>query len=281
MPFDSEDRRSDFAKWAEEMSYEEEKEHKKQEKIRLKEEKKTSRRSARPNADDLARFNAERDAEKASEDGKTSFGSDIVSEDKKEEKFDSSILKKEKEVEKKAPQDINIVKELLSLIIYIGIVIIICYCIITYVGQRTTVNGQSMENTLQNGDNLWIDKFTYHFSDPKRFDIIVFPYDEEDYYIKRVIGLPGETIQITADGSILINGQRLSESYGKEIIVDAVTASEPHTLGEDEYFVLGDNRNDSRDSRFSDVGDIDRDRIIGKAVFRLTPIKKFGKIDKD
>ncbi|MBR6402114.1 MAG: signal peptidase I [Eubacterium sp.] len=263
------------------MSYEEEKEHKKQEKIRLKQEKKSTRRSARPNAEDLARFNAERDAERNTSDNLDAVVRDRKTEEEREEKFDSSILKKEKEPEKKVDQDVNIVKELLSLIIYIGIVIIICYCIITYVGQRTTVNGCSMENTLNNGDNLWIDKFTYHFTDPKRFDIIVFPYDDNDFYIKRVIGLPGETVQITSDGSIIIDGQRLTESYGKEIITDSGTASEPHTLGEDEYFVLGDNRNDSRDSRFSDVGDIDRDRIVGRAVFRLTPIKKIGKIDKD
>ena len=194
--------------------------------------------------------------------------------------------KKEKEdynpdyIKEKKPEEINIVKELLSLIIYIGVVIILCYCIITFVGQRTTVNGRSMENTLHDGDNLWIDKLSYHFRDPNRFDIIVFPYEDDVYYIKRVIGLPGETVQILPDGTIIIDGKKLVESYGKEIITETGTAAEPRTLGEDEFFVLGDNRNDSRDSRFSDVGNIHKEDIIGRAVFRLSPFSKFGKIDK-
>ena len=137
-----------------------------------------------------------------------------------------------------------------------------------------------MENTLQDGDNLWIDKLSYQFGDPKRFDIVVFPYQGQDvYYIKRVIGLPGEKVQITPDGNILINDEVLMESYGREVIADSGTASEPRVLGEDEYFVLGDNRNDSRDSRWADVGDINKKDIIGKAVLRLSPFKKFGKVN--
>ena len=179
------------------------------------------------------------------------------------------------------PEDINIVKELLSLIIYIGIIIAICFLIITFVGMRTTVNGKSMENSLYNGDNIWIDKMSYRFSGPKRYDIIVFPYQGEDvYFIKRVIGLPGETVQIVEGGVILINGEPLSESYGKEPIVNSGIASAPITLGKDEYFVLGDNRNDSRDSRFPEVGNISKDDIIGKAAFRLSPLSNFGAIDK-
>ena len=179
------------------------------------------------------------------------------------------------------PEDINIVKELLSLIIYIGIIIAICFLIITFVGMRTTVNGRSMENSLYNGDNIWIDKMSYRFSGPKRYDIIVFPYQGEDvYFIKRVIGLPGETVQIVEGGVILINGEPLSESYGKEPIVNSGIASAPITLGKDEYFVLGDNRNDSRDSRFPEVGNISKDDIIGKAAFRLSPLSNFGAIDK-
>lgn len=296
MPFDSEEKRSDFAKWAEEMSYEEEKELKRQEKIRLKEEKKAAKKAKKSGKkEDVQKDINKEDSEETAVDSsvnetekseKETVEKEAVeketSEGKKDKAIDETIPKEDSSEEQKDKQEINIVKELLSLIIYIGIVIIICYCIITYVGQRTTVNGQSMENTLKDGDNLWIDKFTYHFRDPKRFDIVVFPYQDEDvYYIKRIIGLPGETVQITSDGAILIDGQRLSESYGKEVIFDSGTASEPHTLGEDEYFVLGDNRNDSRDSRWADVGDIDRDEIVGKAVIRLTPLKKFGKIDKD
>ena len=122
-----------------------------------------------------------------------------------------------------------------------------------------------------------MDKITYRFSDPQRFDIIVFPFRYEDhvYYIKRIIGLPGETVQIT-DGDIYIDGEILQESYGREVIKDSGLAAEPIVLGEDEYFVLGDNRNDSTDSRDPSVGVIHRDEIIGRAWLRIWPLDKFG-----
>ena len=168
-------------------------------------------------------------------------------------------------------------KELLSMLIYIGVVLGVTFLIITFVGQRTHVSGESMENTLDNGDQLIVDKITYRFQDPERFDIIVFPfhYKENTYYIKRIIGLPGETVQI-ADGTIYINGEVLEESYGREVMQDPGIAAEPITLGEDEYFVLGDNRNQSSDSRDPSVGLIHRDEIIGRAWLRIWPLDSFG-----
>lgn len=182
--------------------------------------------------------------------------------------------KKKKKTQKK--EDVNIVKELLSLIIYIGIVVLICYFIITFVGCRSKVDGSSMNPTLENGDNLWIDKLSYTFGDPKRFDIIIFNYDEETTYVKRVIGLPGETVRIDQSGNIYINGSLLKENYGKETILDNGRAGAEVYLGSDEYFVLGDNRNNSIDSRWSDVGNISREDIVGKAVLRIYPLKNFG-----
>ena len=191
MPFDSEEKRSDFAKWAEEMSYEEEKELKRQEKIRLKEEKKAAKKAKKSGKkEDVQKDINKEDSEETAVDSSVNETEKSeketvekeTSEGKKDKAIDETIPKEDSSEEQKDKQEINIVKELLSLIIYIGIVIIICYCIITYVGQRTTVNGQSMENTLKDGDNLWIDKFTYHFRDPKRFDIVVFPYQDEDVY---------------------------------------------------------------------------------------------------
>ena len=134
-----------------------------------------------------------------------------------------------------------------------------------------------MNNTLQDGDNLIVDKISYRFKDPERFDIIVFPYQyqEDTFYIKRIIGLPGETVQIE-DGIIYIDGEVLEESYGKEIMNSAGIASQPIELGEEEYFVLGDNRNNSRDSRDPSVGKIKEDQIIGKAFIRIWPLNKFG-----
>lgn len=169
-------------------------------------------------------------------------------------------------------------KETVSFILYIVAVFIITYLVITYVGQRTEVIGTSMEYTLSDGDNLIVDKISYRFHDPERFDIIVFPfqYKEDTYYIKRIIGLPGETVQIDANGIIYINGEELQESYGREVIKDPGTAAEPITLGEDEYFVLGDNRNASSDSRDPSVGLIKREDIIGRAWLRIYPFSKFG-----
>lgn len=177
----------------------------------------------------------------------------------------------------KEKKKINL-KDTVSFIIYIAVVFVITYLVITYVGQRTEVIGTSMEYTLSDGDNLIVDKISYRFHDPERFDIIVFPYQykEDTYYIKRIIGLPGETVQIDDNGTIYINGKELKESYGREVIKNPGTAAEPIKLGEGEYFVLGDNRNASSDSRDPSVGIIKRDDIVGRAWFRIYPFSKFG-----
>lgn len=173
-------------------------------------------------------------------------------------------------------------RDILSILLYMVVVVIITFGIVKFVGQRTVVSGASMENTLQDGDNLIVDKISYRLHDPSRFDVIVFPYqyEEKTYYIKRIIGLPGETVFIDDLGNIYIDGALLEESYGKDIIADPGNASVPIMLGENEYFVLGDNRNNSYDSRFDLVGPIDRDIIIGKAWVRIFPFNKIGKINK-
>ncbi len=192
--------------------------------------------------------------------------------------------KKEKKSEKesKKPEEINIVKELLSLIIYIGLVVLLCYFVINFVGCRSRVDGSSMNPTLEDGDNLWVDKLSYRFGNPKRFDVIIFNYDEDTTYVKRIIGLPGETVRINQDGHIFINDQLLKEDYGKEVILptNLGRASQPVVLGEDEYFVLGDNRNNSQDSRWADVGNVNRKDIVGKVILRIYPFSKFGTIKK-
>lgn len=173
----------------------------------------------------------------------------------------------------------SIIGELLSWLIYIVIVVLLSLCIITFVGQRTKVSGHSMETTLSDGDNLIVDKISYRFRDPQRFEIIVFPfqYEEHTYYIKRIIGLPGETVQVI-DGYVYINGEMLDEHYGLEVMEDPGIAAEPITLGEDEYFVLGDNRNHSSDSRDPSVGVLHRKDLMGRAWIRIWPLDKFGVI---
>ena len=174
-------------------------------------------------------------------------------------------------------KEYSLAREIVSTIVYLLAVVALTFLFVQYVGQRTHVNGASMNNTLQDGDNLIVDKISYRFRDPERFDIIVFPYQhqEDTYYIKRIIGLPGETVQIE-DGIIYINGEVLEESYGKEVMRNAGIASQLIELGEDEYFVLGDNRNNSSDSRDPSVGNIKEEDIIGRAFIRIWPFSEFG-----
>ena len=169
-------------------------------------------------------------------------------------------------------------KDILSTSLYLLIVLVVTFLVVTYVGQRTKVIGSSMSPTLTDGDNLIVDKISYRFHDPERFDIVVFPfrYAEKTYYIKRIIGLPGETVFIDEEGTIYIDGEVLDEHFGKEVIQDPGRAYETITLGEDEYFVLGDNRNNSSDSRDPSVGNIHRKDIIGRAWVRIWPFSKFG-----
>ena len=173
----------------------------------------------------------------------------------------------------------SILRELGSWLLYLLFVVVFSFIIITYVGQRTRVDGQSMETTLQNNDNLIVDKISYRFREPKRFEIIVFPYQyrENTYYIKRIIGLPGETVQVI-DGYVYIDGEQLDEHYGNELMESPGIAEDPITLGEDEYFVLGDNRNHSTDSRDATVGVLHRKDLLGRAWIRIWPLNKFGAI---
>ena len=179
---------------------------------------------------------------------------------------------------KKEKKSHSVAYELFGWLVYIAIIVGLTWLIITFVGQRTSVSGHSMETTLQDGDQLIVDKISYRFRDPKRYDIIVFPYQYEEnvYYIKRIIGLPGETVQVK-DGYVYINGEKLeSDIYGKEVMQSAGIAAEPITLGDDEYFVLGDNRNNSVDSRFADVGTVKASYIEGKVWFVLSPSEHRG-----
>ena len=171
-------------------------------------------------------------------------------------------------------------RTILGYILYILVIIGLAYLIVTFVGQRTRVSGQSMETTLQDGDNLIVDKISYRFHDPSRYDIIVFPYkyEENTFYIKRIIGLPGEIVQVK-DGYTYINGKKLtSDIYGREVMDEPGIAEEPIKLGSDEYFVLGDNRNHSQDSRDPYVGVLKRSDLLGRAFIRIYPLNKFGVI---
>ncbi len=182
---------------------------------------------------------------------------------------------------KKRSKKKSILREVLIDSIYLLIVFVLTLLVVKYVTQRTVVIGDSMNNTLFDGDNIMVDKISYRFSDPERFDIVVFPFElqKNTYYIKRIIGLPGETVRIDIEGNIYINGIILEENYGRETIKEPGIAINEITLGEGEYFVLGDNRNHSSDSRTTAVGIVSIDDIIGKAWIITYPFERFGKIN--
>lgn len=196
-----------------------------------------------------------------------------VPEEKKETQPDDSELDSKKEKSKP-----NIKKNLIAFGICVVIAIVIALIITNFVASHTKVEGNSMESTLENGDDIIVEKFSYLTNNPERYDIIVFRESESVNYIKRVIALPGETIQIT-EGKIYINERAIFDAYGNAKMEDGGIAEKPIKLGQDEYFVLGDNRNASKDSRDKAVGVIKRDQIIGKAWLRVLPFDNFGKLE--
>lgn len=197
--------------------------------------------------------------------------------------MDEKELLKSTEESKESPKK-TLVKEILEDVIWLAGVWIVVQLITGFIGVFSVVDGESMEPTLYNGEYLWVDKWSYHVSDPERFDVVIFPivyHGEDSHFVKRIIGLPGETVYIDENGVIYINGEVLSDIFGKEVISEfnRNLAAEPITLGEDEYFVMGDNRNHSADSRMAAVGNIKRDRIIGRVVACLWPLNKIGLIE--
>ena len=183
--------------------------------------------------------------------------------------------------ESKKPFIMRILIEVFIWAAQIAAVIFLAYFIVYYALERTNMVGISMEQTLQDGDQIIINKFSYRVSDPKRFDVIVFQQSgkEHSYYdIKRIIALPGETFQIK-EGIIYINDEPLSEVVQVDPMANYGLAAEPITLEANEYFVLGDNRNNSEDSRFASIGMVRRDNIIGKAFIRVKPFNFISKLN--
>lgn len=179
-------------------------------------------------------------------------------------------------------------------IVDIAMVVCLSFLLATYMLGKTTVVGHSMEPTLYNDDHVLIDKVSYCFKEPQRYDVIIFEpaiANVSKYYVKRIIGLPGETVQIV-DGVVYIDGEPLEDDIiysfmledenGEEItpekIFNAGLASEPVELGYDEYFVLGDNRNNSEDSRFANVGNVKYSSIIGRIWAISSPFGRMGLI---
>lgn len=174
----------------------------------------------------------------------------------------------------------ELLRNLGSYAVSILIVVIIGYSVVAFGGQTLRIVGQSMEPTLLNRDLVLVNKLCYTFQGPKRFDLIAFKQRKGDnsyYNVKRVIGLPGETVTIQ-DGYIFIDGVALTDIPFDEKISTEGLALEGVTLGDGEYFVLGDNVNNSEDSRFANMGNILENEILGKVVYRWLPKKTRGKL---
>ena len=183
----------------------------------------------------------------------------------------------------KKPKYRKFFKSLFWWIVEIVLVILAAYLIIEYALEKTTMMGVSMNTTLNDGDKIIVNKLAYLRSEPERYDVIVFSQSKSGhgyYNIKRVIGLPGETVEIV-NGEVYINGVKLEEVIPVEKMRVAGLADEAILLGENEFFVLGDNRNYSEDSRFANIGIIVKNDIIGKAFLRLEPFSMVNQINRE
>ena len=171
-------------------------------------------------------------------------------------------------------------KEIISWILSLAIVICLAYVLVAFFGIRTNVVGQAMEQTLEDNDEILVNKFAYIVSKPKAGDVVVFLPNgnkKSHYYIRRVVAVPGDTVQVK-DGALYVNDEIYKEKVDVASMEDAGIAADPIKLGNDEYFVLGDNRNNSEDSRYANIGNVKKEYIIGKAWFRFAGIGDFGMI---
>ena len=167
----------------------------------------------------------------------------------------------------------------------IVVVAMACYTVYAF-GNLVVVSGNSMSPLLNSDDIVLMNQLKLDLGKPERFDVVVFEREDQKRNIKRIIGLPGETVQIQ-DGQVLINGQVLEEKgimmevdgemvKAQKKIALAGLAENPVVLGADEYFLLGDNRDSSEDSRFANVGNVKESQIIGKVWFRIHPTLNMG-----
>ncbi len=165
----------------------------------------------------------------------------------------------------------SLLTEIASWLFVMALAVFLAFVIVFTVGRYTTVIGDSMNPTLVGSQKVLINRLVYMLSSPDRGDVIIFlPHGNENYhyYTKRVVGLPGESVQII-DGKLYIDGALLEEGDTFDLMEDAGIASSSISLGENEFFVLGDNRNNSEDSRSADIGIVRKDWIIGKAWFKI------------
>lgn len=182
------------------------------------------------------------------------------------------------EERQKKPPKKSALREILDYVIMIVVVVAGVYLLTEFIIINARIPTSSMEETIGVGDRIFGSRLAYKKSDPERFDIVIFkfPDDESKLYIKRVIGLPGDTVVIL-DGKVYINGssEPLDDSFCPETPLGNFG---PYSVPEDSYFMLGDNRNYSADSRFWENTFVRRDKILGKAVLRYWPLSEIGPV---
>ncbi len=206
----------------------------------------------------------------------------------------------------KKPFKININKDKIKAFIKeaietVLIVFVLVVVIRSFIGEPRWIPSSSMEPTLQIGDNLIIEKISYRFSEPQRGDVIVFYpphqaldpsligkfgrmigfFTKNEAYIKRIIGVPGDNIHVVPDAGVFINGKLIEEPYKKEVFTgqcDSTMLCGPYKIPENSYYMMGDNRNDSTDSRY--WGTLPEKRIVGRAFFRFWPLNRIGPLKK-
>lgn len=190
----------------------------------------------------------------------------------------ASVRRRRRRQQRREKLDFDLIKEVVAWVFEIILVIVMAFVLVYFVGEKTSVIGASMEPALYNKEEVIINKFVYKLTKPQRGDVIVFqPNGNKNTHsnIKRVVGLPGETIQVK-NGMVYIDGKAYENEYITESVKEAGIAEDDIILGEDEYFVLGDNINNSEDSRYANVGNVDKQDIKGKVWFRVSPVKKMG-----
>ena len=170
-------------------------------------------------------------------------------------------------------EDNNKLRHVVNWIIDIVVVIAFAWFLAFAYGTQIPVAGHSMLPLLASEDVVLMDRLAYDFGNPNRFDVVVFEREDQKMNVKRIIGLPGETVQIKND-EIYIDGEKLKEPAGPGRISLAGLGEKPVKLGDDEYFLLGDNRDSSEDSRFANIGNVSRSQIQGKVWFRILPFMK-------
>jgi signal peptidase I len=179
---------------------------------------------------------------------------------------------------KEKPKKNTVLSETLHYLILIAVVVFVVIMVNNFLIINARIPSSSMENTIMVNDQIIGNRLAYSVSDPKRYDIIIFKYpdDESKLFIKRIIGLPGETVSIV-DGKVYINGstEPLDDSFCRETPMGSFG---PYVVPENSYFVMGDNRNDSHDSRYWVKTFVTRDKILGKAALRYWPFTRFGAI---